>query len=148
MLPGGIIRPVQSVKKAVNRQNAFITVEQLLQITVIASQCEYWRCNPFTHRKSACCARHFDLLRKPHSIVPMYADECGLLVLATSLTSASLSKICFSTGCTGRNYPSGFLIENMHRIFSCSRQKEGTEEACSHRNQSRCVSWLPLPELD
>ena len=42
--------------------------------------------------KSPCCARHFDLLRKPPSTVPMYADECGLLVLAAPLTSASLSK--------------------------------------------------------
>ena len=42
--------------------------------------------------KSPCCASHFDLLRKPPSTVPMYADEFGLLVLAAPLTSASLSK--------------------------------------------------------
>jgi hypothetical protein len=36
--------------------------------------------------------KHFDLLRKPDSNVPMYADESGLLVFASPLTSASLSK--------------------------------------------------------
>ena len=40
----------------------------------------------------ACYARHFDLLRKPDSTVPMYADESGLLVFGAPLTSGSLSK--------------------------------------------------------
>ena len=40
--------------------------------------------------KSACCASHFDLLRKPDSTVPMYADESGLLVFGAPLTSARL----------------------------------------------------------
>ena len=52
--------------------------------------------------KSPCCARHFDLLRKPPSTVPMYADECGLLVLAAPLTSASLSKNKFFDRLGGR----------------------------------------------
>ena len=43
----------------------------------------------------ACYARHFDLLHKPSSTVPPYADELGLLVLATLLTSVSLSKKYF-----------------------------------------------------
>jgi len=51
------------------------------------------RGNPFFLRpRKACCARYFDLLRKPDSTVPMYADESGLLVFAAPLTSASLSK--------------------------------------------------------
>ena len=43
------------------------------------------------HRKRL-LRKHFDLLRKPDSNVPMYADESGLLVFASPLTSASLSK--------------------------------------------------------
>ena len=52
---------------------------------------------PARHKKTAnaCSARHFDLLRKPSSTVPPYADELGLLVLATPLTSVNLSKIKF-----------------------------------------------------
>ena len=42
--------------------------------------------------KRACYARRFDLLHKPDSTVPMYADESGLFVFGASLTSVSLSK--------------------------------------------------------
>ena len=84
-------RQAQSVKKAANRQNASF---------------DSWRCAYFQRVKASkncvykesenpCCARHFDLLRKPLSTVPMYADEIALLVLAAPLTSASLSKNLF-----------------------------------------------------
>jgi hypothetical protein len=39
--------------------------------------------------------KHFDLLHKPDSNLPMYADESGLLVFAAPSTSASLSKNLF-----------------------------------------------------
>ena len=42
-------------------------------------------------KQNACCASHFDLLRKPDSSVPMYADESGLLVFGAPLTSVRLS---------------------------------------------------------
>ena len=38
-------------------------------------------------KEKTCCASHFDLLQKPDSMVPMYADESGLLVFAAPLTS-------------------------------------------------------------
>ena len=38
----------------------------------------------------ACKASHFDLLHKPSSTVPMYADELGLFVFAASLVSNRL----------------------------------------------------------
>ena len=46
-------------------------------------------------KKHACCASHFDLLHKPDSTVPMYADESGLFVFGAPLTSARLSKNLF-----------------------------------------------------
>ena len=55
------------------------------------------------HKKPAipCPARRFDLLRNSPTTVSTYADECELLALTASLTSASLSKISFLTGCEG-----------------------------------------------
>ena len=38
-------------------------------------------------KQNTCCASHFDLLHKPDSTVPMYADESGLLVFDAPLTS-------------------------------------------------------------
>ena len=39
--------------------------------------------------EKACYARRFNLLHKPDSTVPMYADESGLFVLAVLVTSAN-----------------------------------------------------------
>ena len=81
----------QSVKKAANRQNGsfdclgFFLVPQLLKTVGLYL---------LPHRKRL-LRKHFDLLRKPDSNVPMYADESGLLVFAAPLTSVSLSKNMF-----------------------------------------------------
>ena len=48
--------------------------------------------NEINRFAKACVARHFDLLRKTNSTVPVYADEFVLLVLTPFLHSASVPK--------------------------------------------------------
>ena len=56
-----------------------------------------------------CCARHFGLLRNSNLTVSTYAYRFELLVLAASLTSASLSKTSFLTDCkTPERFAPGF----------------------------------------
>ena len=81
-------RPLQSVKKAANRQNP----AELQGLSKNHSFPKNAR-NPCVLTDAGeitCFARHFDFLRNSRSTVPPYADERELLVLTASLTSASL----------------------------------------------------------
>ena len=78
----------QRVKKASNRQNAVLPIGDFFyNLGTTVKHIIYPKGS-----KNSCCARHFDLLRKPPPTVSIYADRCGLLVLKPPLTSVSLSK--------------------------------------------------------
>ena len=65
-------------------QHLTVLVFVYLQGLFIQSQCS------LKELAKACCARHFDLLRKTSSTVPAYADELVLLVLTPFLHAEAL----------------------------------------------------------
>ena len=58
--------------------------------------------------------KHFDLLHISHSTVPLYADECGMLVFGALLTASQRDKKCvFITLKAGiRRMPAFLLSES------------------------------------
>ena len=101
------------------------------------------RGNPFFLRpRKACCARYFDLLRKPDSTVPMYADESGLLVFAAPLTSASLSKKNFLPGFVCASLRDGLLAFDKKLKGFIKIDKEWAENILYRYKRARQIEKL------
>ncbi len=81
---------VQSAKEPPNRQNVILYRE--IRTTVGTGHCPVLMTQGID---KPCFARHFDLLHKSNSTVPMYADKFDLFVFEASLTSDILSKTSF-----------------------------------------------------
>ena len=75
--------------------------------------------------------QHFDFLREPHSVVPLYADECGSLGFVAFSTVSSVCII--SVPCLSVHHISGLSAhktsdivgQNLNQTFPCLKSGPG-----------------------